>query len=233
MNILIINGSPKGKYSVTLQTLLFLEKKYTEHTFSTLDAGLTIKALEKDFTKAREALSAADAIIFSYPVYTFIATSQLHRFIELTKASGVDLSGKIATQITTSKHFYDVTAHKYVEENCYDMGLNYIRGLSADMDDILTEKGRLEAVKFFEFFLHSAEKRIFETPPKRVSAYSPTEPTEGKYIESEKSDKYDVVILTDSTDKESRISKISPLLRRDSMMASVYAPERYILPWWR
>ena len=33
MNILIINGSPKGKYSVTLQTLLFLEKKYPQYTF--------------------------------------------------------------------------------------------------------------------------------------------------------------------------------------------------------
>ena len=208
MNILIINGSPKGKYSVTLQTLLFLEKKYPQYTFSTLDAGATIKALEKDFTKAREALLAADAIIFSYPVYTFIATSQLHRFIELTKASGVDLSGKIATQITTSKHFYDVTAHKYVEENCYDMGLNYIRGLSADMDDILTEKGRLEASKFFEFFLHSAEKGIFATPPKRVSTYSPVSPTEGKYEEGEKSDKYDVVIITDSKDDQSQIAKM-------------------------
>ena len=139
MNILINNGTHKGKYSVTLQTLLFLEKKYPQYTFSTLDAGATIKALEKDFTKAREALLAADAIIFSYPVYTFIATSQLHRFIELAKAHNVSLKDKYATQISTSKHFYDVTAHKYVEENALDMGMRYIRGLSADMEDLLKE----------------------------------------------------------------------------------------------
>ena len=117
MNILIINGSPKGKYSITLQTLNYLERKFSEHTFSVLNAGQTIRGIEKDFTKSREMLISADAIIFSYPVYTFVAPSQLHRFIELLKADGVDISGKYATQITTSKHFYDITAHKYIEDN--------------------------------------------------------------------------------------------------------------------
>ena len=92
-------------------------KIFSEHEFITLHAGQTIKALERDFSNARELLLSADAILFSYPVYTFLSPSQLHRFIELIKENGVDLSGKYATQITTSKHFYDVTAHKYVEEN--------------------------------------------------------------------------------------------------------------------
>ena len=33
MKVIIINGSPKGKYSVTLQTVLYLQKKYPEHEF--------------------------------------------------------------------------------------------------------------------------------------------------------------------------------------------------------
>lgn len=70
MNILVINGSPKGKNSITLHTCLFL------------------------------------------------VPSQLHRFLELLKASDIDLSGKAATQVTTSKHFYDVTAHRFIEDNC-------------------------------------------------------------------------------------------------------------------
>ena len=73
MNILVINGSPKGKYSITLQTINYLEKRYPDHTFTTLNAGQTIRGIEKDFTKSRELLLAADAIIFSYPVYTFVA----------------------------------------------------------------------------------------------------------------------------------------------------------------
>ena len=155
MNILIINGSPKGKYSITLQTLNYLERKFPEQSFTVLNAGQTIRGIEKDFTKSRQLLNEADAIIFSYPVYTFIAPCQLHRFIELLKADGVDISGKFATQITTSKHFYDVTAHRYIEDNCHDLGLKYVKGLSADMDDLLTENGRSDAEKFFDRFLWS------------------------------------------------------------------------------
>ena len=77
MNILILNGSPKGEYSITLQTLLYLQKKYPEYTFETLHVGQKIKALEKDFTPALDAISRAEVLLFSYPVYTFIAPCQL------------------------------------------------------------------------------------------------------------------------------------------------------------
>ena len=166
MNILVINGSPKGKYSITLQTVLYLEKCFPEHTFQVLDAGQRIKALEKDFSVVTKELEAADLILFSYPVYTFIAPSQLHRFIELMKASGVGLAGKFVTQITTSKHFYDVTAHRYIQDNCQDMGLKFIKGLSADMDDLLTEKGQKEAKQFFKYVRWCMKKDSYEPFPK-------------------------------------------------------------------
>ncbi|MDE7250412.1 MAG: NAD(P)H-dependent oxidoreductase, partial [Lachnospiraceae bacterium] len=149
MKILVINGSPKANYSITLQTVLYLEKYFPKQEFTYLNVGAQIKLLEKDFSSARTTLETADLLLFSYPVYTFIAPSQLHRFIELVKASGIDLSGKYATQITTSKHFYDVTAHRYIQDNCQDLGLKFIRGLSADMDDLLSKKGQMEARKFF------------------------------------------------------------------------------------
>lgn len=162
MRFLILNGSPKGKDSITYQTSLYLEKKFPQHHFEALHLGQRIKALEKDFTPAREAIARADVLVFSYPVYTFIAPSQLHRFIELLKEHPVDVSGKAATQISTSKHFYDVTAHRYIQDNCADLGLPYIRGLSADMDDLLTEKGQQEAESFFRHLLWQLENRYFE-----------------------------------------------------------------------
>ena len=142
MNILVINGSPKGEYSITLQTVRYLEKLHPEHSFSVLHAGAEIKKLEKDFSFAKQAMEKTDLLLFSYPVYTFVVPSQLHRFIELTKESGADLPGKYASQISTSKHFYDVTAHRFITDNCQDLGMRCIRGLSADMEDLLTEKGR-------------------------------------------------------------------------------------------
>lgn len=170
MNILVLNGSPKGQYSITLQTIHYLEILNPQHTFEILHVGARIKGLEKNFTPALEAIQKADLLLFSYPVYTFIAPSQLHRFFELLKASKVSLDGKFATQITTSKHFYDVTAHRYVQDNCQDLGLKFIRGLSADMDDLATEQGQKEAEAFFARVCWSVGENIFEPFPKPLSA---------------------------------------------------------------
>ena len=178
MQVLILNGSPKGNYSITLQTSLYLEKRFLEHRFQVLHVGQQIKSIEKDFSVTADAIKNADLIVFSYPVYTFIAPSQLHRFIELLKKSGIDLSGKFATQITTSKHFYDVTAHQYIMENCQDLDLKYIKGLSADMDDLLTEGGQKTAKDFFHYVCWSIKHDVYETirnnaiPPKHRPVHS-------------------------------------------------------------
>ena len=210
MNILIVNGSPKGKYSITLQTLNYLERKFPGHSFNVLHAGQTIRAIEKDFGKSRQMLLDADIVIFSYPVYTFVAPCQLHRFIELLKADGVDISGKYATQITTSKHFYDMTAHRYIEDNCYDLGLKYIKGLSADMDDLLTEEGMETAEKFFAHLLWCCDNGIYERPVERHSHYQQKSATPATSAEKKGRD---IVIITDNTDEGSNLAVMIDRLR--------------------
>ena len=223
MNILVVNGSPKGQYSVTLQTINYLMKIYGEHNFEILHAGQRIKALERDFTPAKEALERADLIIFSYPVYTFIAPYQLHRFIELIKEQGINLKGKAATQFSTSKHFYDVTAHRYIEDNCADLGLNYVRGLSADMDDLLSDKGQKEAKSFFEYVLFSIENGVFEksrvnaTEPKHLSVTVP------EVNGDEKTG--DVVVLTnckkDDAQLQSMIDRFCAVSKRKTRIINI------------
>ena len=195
MRILVINGSPKGENSITLQTVRYLEKLYPAHAFEILHVGQKIKALEKDCSAALASLQQAELLLFAYPVYTFIAPSQLHRFIELMKASGVDLSGKFATQITTSKHFYDVTAHRYIQDNCQDMGMKVIRGLSADMDDLLSEKGQKDARDFFNYVCFAMEQDVFEpfAVPLPALRHAPVSPL----VPAEQEKTGDVVIVTD------------------------------------
>ena len=164
MNILVINGSPKGKNSVTLQTVNYLQILHPEHHFSVLHAGQKIKSLEKDFSPAVDSITKADLLLFSYPVYTFIAPCQLHRFLELLKEAKLNLSGKYASQLSTSKHFYDFTAHRYIQDNCADLGLHYIKGLSADMDDLTTPKGRQEAENFLAYLCWSVDHGHYEEP---------------------------------------------------------------------
>ena len=206
MKILVVGGSPKGKYSITLHTVLYLEKKYPQHEFTYLHAGASIKALEKDLTKAKAMLEEAELILFAYPVYTFIAPSQLHRFIELMKEHGVDVKGKFATQITTSKHFYDITAHKYIEENCQDMGLKVIRGLSADMEDLPTEKGRQDAEKFMDYVAWCVENDICEPAPiaREKAPLADFDIPEAV----EKTGGRDVVIVTDVSENEPELQKM-------------------------
>ena len=206
MKILVINGSPKAEYSITLQTCKYLEIMFPEHSFSYLHIGRKIKSLEKDFSPALKELNAAEHIIFSYPVYTFIAPSQLHKFIELMKKSGCDFSGKWATQITTSKHFYDVTAHKYIEDNCYDMGLKYVKGLSADMDDLTKKKGQTEAVEFLRYVLWCTEKNYSEKPLRLLSAKTPVIATVPE--NKKKTSEADIVVVTDATDNDFSLNKM-------------------------
>lgn len=197
MKILVLNGSPKGEYSITLQTVLYLEKLNPKHTFTYLHVGQKIRSLEKDFTPVMEAVKEADVLLFSYPVYTFIAPSQLHRFIELMKEHQVNVVGKIATQITTSKHFYDVTAHRYIQDNCQELGMNFIRGLSADMEDLTSKKGQKQAVDFWDHFCWCVEKNYFEP----VYAWPVTLALHRAAVPSASTAKQDgdVVIVTDCT----------------------------------
>lgn len=194
MRICVLNGSPKGNYSITVQTVLYLEKQFPECEFEIINVGQKIKAYEKDLTEAVSAIERAQLVLFSYPVYTFIAPSQLHRFIELLKENNVNLSGKLAAQITTSKHFYDVTAHSYIKENCFDMGLHYIGGLSADMDDLLTEQGRNDALAFFKYVLFCAENSLFEPSPAKpevlIAEYT------ASFEDVQKDGRFDTVIVT-------------------------------------
>lgn len=206
MKILIVNGSPKGKYSVTLQTLNYLALKFPQHDFKVIHAGQQIKKIQRDFSSSKKALEEADLIVFSYPVYTFIAPCQLHYFIDLMKENNVDVAGKFATQITTSKHFWDITAHRYIEDNCQDMGMKFIKGLSADMDDLTTEKGQKDALEFFKYILWSKENDRSEPiiPVAETKTLSKATVPESA---SEKS-KGDIVIVADLKEADSQLGQM-------------------------
>jgi len=168
MKILVLNASPKAKTSITLQNSLYLEKKFPKHSFSYLHIGCSKAVNEKNLEKTVYEMKKSDLILFSFPVYTFIAPSQLHYFIRILKENNLSFLGKTATCITTSKHFYDTTAHKYLEENLLDLGFSYIEGLSLDMEDLLNEEGQKSLTTFFERTLWAIENDIVEKQKKNL-----------------------------------------------------------------
>ncbi|MDE7018671.1 MAG: NAD(P)H-dependent oxidoreductase [Lachnospiraceae bacterium] len=197
MRVLVINGSPKGKNSITYQTIRFLQKKFPKDEFDVIHAGAQIGAWEQDMSSMASSVRWAQIIVFAYPVYTFIAPSQLHRFITHMKERGIDLSGKYATQITTSKHFYDVTAHRYIEDNCKDMGMRTLRGFSADMNDLLTKKGQLQVITYWNYVKH-----IIEQEKKGFGDGTESVPVR------EKDEKYHVIIVTDCEKENIRLRQM-------------------------
>ena len=206
MNILIINGSPAGDDSITLQTVRYLQLVFPGHEWKQLNVVKRLKILEKDFSGAKALLEEAELLLFAYPVYTFLAPAQLHSFIALMKSSGVGLAGKTATQLTTSKHFYDVTAHEYVRENCADLGLKYIRGLSADMEDLLTEKGQAEAKAFFDRVLWAMERGLDETLPRPAAAPFVAVPATIPPAEAALGNQKQVVVVADMGPEDAALS---------------------------
>lgn len=197
MNILVINGSPKGVNSITFQSVRYLQKQFSEDTFHMLHVGAQIRMFERDMSSAEEEIKWADVVLFSYPVYTFIAPSQLHRFLELLKEKKIDLREKYALQITTSKHFYDITAHRYVEDNCKDLGMRVLRGFSADMEDLLNRQGREDIVKYWQYVHYLIERE-------KASETAAVE----KHATKEKDDRYRVVIVTDCEKENEKLRRM-------------------------
>lgn len=129
MNILILNGSPKGPNSITLHTALYLKALHPEQNFEILHVGQRIKVFEKDFSEAGKALEKVDVVLFVYPVYTFIAPYQLHRFLELIRENGHPI-GYIISGIYSREE----NLHTIIEARS-QVGGTYLTGIVTDESD--------------------------------------------------------------------------------------------------
>ena len=215
MKIVVFNGSPKGKNSITFQTVRYLETVFDSHEWITFHVGAQSGALPVILENIKESVRDAELILFAYPVYTFIAPSQLHKTIAFLKENDVDFKGKYMTQITTSKHFYDVTAHRYIEDNALEMGMKILRGLSEDMNDLLTKEGREEAKDFFRYVLYCMKEGISEPTYRRERkrTVKPTKYTASGERREHSSDKK-VVIVTDYTKGQENLRNMIVEFRR-------------------
>lgn len=66
MKIIVLNGSPKGELSVTMQYVLYLQKKFPDHQLKIINVAQKIKILEKNQSKLLdiiEEIKTSDGII--------------------------------------------------------------------------------------------------------------------------------------------------------------------------
>ncbi len=159
MKIIVLNGSPKGKISSTMQYVHFIEKKFPGHEMEIINIAQKINKYEKNvdaFNELIDEIAGADGVLWATPVYYLLVPSNYKRFIELVFERGAQAAfkDKLTAVFTTSIHYFDHLAHNYLHSICDDLEMAFFGSFSSDMYDMLKpgERDRLElfATGFFD-----------------------------------------------------------------------------------
>ena len=162
MKFVVLNGSPKGEDSVTLQYVRYMEKQSPNHQFEFHSIGKKIKLIEKDeklFEEIINSIRTADGVIWAFPLYVLTVASQYKRFIELIFERNVmdAFKNKYTCLMATSIHFYDHTAINYMNGICDDLEMKYVDFYSAEMHDFLDAEKRKNLMLFAQKFYGAIE----------------------------------------------------------------------------
>jgi multimeric flavodoxin WrbA len=225
MKIVVLNGSPKGELSATLQYVNFIQKKFPHHELKIFNIASQIKKIEKDETAFQEIMDqvrSSEGVLWAFPLYYLLVSSQYKRFIELIWERGTAdfFKNKYTAVLSTSIHFFDHTAHNYMNAICDDLDMKYLGSFSAAMYDLLSRKGRerwtLFASEFFEGIQHRVPtSKKFSPVLSRTFNFVPR-PAGHKISTQGKK----VLILTDLKDPQTDLSKMTERFK-DSFMDEV------------
>ncbi len=219
MRIIVLNGSPKGEVSVTMQYVEYLRRRFPEHAWQIENVARDVGKLERDeeaFSRIMEDVRSSDIVVWAFPLYVFLVPAQYKRFIELVfeRRAHDAFSGRYAASLSTSIHFFDQTAHAYLHAVCDDLGMRYAGFYSAEMRDLLKEGERERLEKFARLLFTLAGERVpvpRENPPlaRPALSYDPGAPPEPVGI-----DRRRVVIVTDSVEPSGNLGRMIDRLNR-------------------
>ncbi len=216
MQIVVLNGSPKGDESVTMQYILYIQKKFPQHSLKIINISQQIKKIEKNQEKFQDIINkiqAADGIIWGTPVYYCLVPSQYKRFIELITEKNVEsaFKDKYVVSLTTSIHYFDHTSHNYLRAISEDLEMKFIKGFSADSRDLMIPEERERLIAFTENFFHIIEnnvptsKHFLNLNPREFNYLPKEKVSEENKIDTENKK---ILILTDSLDEETNLGKM-------------------------
>jgi multimeric flavodoxin WrbA len=207
MRIVVINGSPKGDMSVTMQYLEYIRRNNPNKDFKIFNVGHDIKKIEKKpelFTEIVQEIGKSDGILWCFPVYVLLVPSQLKRFVELIFENSAEeaFKDKYATALTTSAHIYDHTAHNYIRAISEDLGTRFVDGYSAEMYDLLKENERKSLLDFAaDFFSYIESNRPTQMGYSTVS-YDIPEYVPAEVQDVPKTGDWKIVLLSDAQEKD-------------------------------
>ncbi len=213
MKIAVLNGSPKGGLSVTMQYVEFVQKKFPQHELKIVNIASQIKGIEKDektFPEIMDEVRSSGGVLWAFPLYYMLVPSQYKRFIEMIweKDATESFKNKYTAVLSTSIHFFDHTAHNYMNAICDDLDMKYLGSFSAAMYDLLSLKGRerltLFASEFFDGIQnHAPSSKRFSPILYRTLDYVPSSLEQRITTQGKK-----VLILTDLKDPQTNLGKM-------------------------
>jgi multimeric flavodoxin WrbA len=219
MNIIVLNGSPKGETSATMQHIKYIQKTFPQHHLKIINVSQNLPRIEKNaslFQEILDEVKSSDGVLWAFPLYFFLVHSNYKRFIEMIFDEGAEgvFEHKYTAVLTTSVHVFDHTAHNYMNAICDDLKMNYAGAYSADMHDLLKREERKRLILFAEGFFEAIKKNTVTT-----TAYPPLAWSDFEYEPADPQEKVDtggkkVVILTDSSDLESNLGTMVDRFRK-------------------
>src|SRR5208283_6120927 len=165
MKIVVLNGSPKGDTSVTMQYVAYIRKKFPDHAYEILNVAADIRKIEKDiaaWNKTLDSIRSADLVLWAFPLYYLVVCAQYKRFIELIferKAQDA-FAGTYAASLSTSIHYFDQTANAYIQAISDDLGMKFLGFYSAEMRDLLQEEEQKRLGKFTSLLITAVREKI-------------------------------------------------------------------------
>ena len=164
MKIVVLNGSPKGDVSVTMQYVAYIQKKFANPAYEIINISQDIRKIEKDtavWNKIIDRIQSADLVLWAFPLYYLLVPAQYKRFIELIFERNAQdaFSGKYTASLSTSIHFFDQIAHAYIHAVSDDLDMRYLGFYSADMMDLLQEEERKRLEKFTALLFSSVQEK--------------------------------------------------------------------------
>lgn len=156
-SVVVINGSPKGKKSITLKFAEYLQKKHPQTRFRIFHVAQEIRSYAQgpeQWTELLEALRGCQGVIWTFPVYVFMAPASLLRFIELIDDFSLQdaFRGHYTCSISSSIHFYDNLAQDQLRGALEDLGMHYTEGFTADQEDFFKPSFRRAVEVFYADF---------------------------------------------------------------------------------
>ncbi len=213
MKIAVLNGSPKGGMSVTMQYVAYLGKKLPALDFEIYNVGKRIKGLERDreqFDAIIRGIGDSDAVLWAFGVYMEMVPYPLKRFIELIferKAADV-FEGKYTASLSTSARWLDNLAHDYVQAITDDLGMQFCGFHSAETEELEKEEEQKRLVLFGEKFMQSIQSQspyFRRFPPISSSSfeYCPDSPGERVSLDGKKA-----VVISDCRQSDTNLRRM-------------------------